>query len=147
VRLAWVVLLAGCDQVFGLSPVADALPESACAAPDEDDDCIVNDVDNCPGIPNSEQLDGDNDAIGDDCDPMPMLAGDRRVRFFAFDDPSEADAFVDLTVNGKWVHAPGEMRHSETMDNNASLHSETASTSTFFAIEAATSKGQEGIRR
>ncbi|MGY5147176.1 MAG: thrombospondin type 3 repeat-containing protein [Candidatus Nitrosopumilus sp. bin_7KS] len=36
---------------------------------DEDNDGVVNNVDNCEKISNNDQLDFDNDAIGDSCDP------------------------------------------------------------------------------
>ena len=35
---------------------------------DTDDDQIVNSSDNCPETPNEDQLDTDNDGIGDLCD-------------------------------------------------------------------------------
>ncbi|WP_457764105.1 thrombospondin type 3 repeat-containing protein, partial [Candidatus Nitrosopumilus sp. bin_6a] len=36
---------------------------------DEDNDYVVNNVDNCEKISNSDQSDFDNDSIGDLCDP------------------------------------------------------------------------------
>jgi hypothetical protein len=39
---------------------------------DNDKDGILNDVDNCPDTPNTNQLDTDGDNIGDVCDPNPL---------------------------------------------------------------------------
>lgn len=36
--------------------------------PDADDDDIVDDDDNCPNVPNTDQADSDNDGTGDACD-------------------------------------------------------------------------------
>ena len=36
---------------------------------DEDEDCIPDSTDNCPGLPNSGQWDLDSDGLGDQCDP------------------------------------------------------------------------------
>jgi len=35
---------------------------------DRDDDCIVDQLDNCPDVANEDQVDFDNDGIGDACD-------------------------------------------------------------------------------
>jgi len=42
--------------------------------PDSDDDGISDNVDNCPGIANSDQLDSDSDGIGDVCEDEPNIA-------------------------------------------------------------------------
>lgn len=65
-RAAVVCLLAltGCEQLFGLpevhatQPAADAAPPDA-PVDDEDGDGVANEADNCPGIPNPDQLDND----------------------------------------------------------------------------------------
>ena len=44
---------------------------------DGDDDGVPDGSDNCPGMSNSGQLDGDGDGFGDDCDPYPAaIRGD-----------------------------------------------------------------------
>jgi hypothetical protein len=35
---------------------------------DQDDDCVTDSQDNCPGVPNADQIDSDNDTRGDRCD-------------------------------------------------------------------------------
>ena len=39
---------------------------------DTDSDAICDENDNCPNISNPDQLDSDNDGMGDECDPMPI---------------------------------------------------------------------------
>ena len=36
---------------------------------DSDADTLLDKVDNCPQVPDDDQLDTDRDGIGDDCDP------------------------------------------------------------------------------
>jgi len=42
---------------------------------DADGDGVINSEDNCPSVCNPEQLDGDNDGIGDVCDSSPGCGG------------------------------------------------------------------------
>ncbi len=53
-----LVFLAGCNPVFGLDPTrAVELPDAGDPRIDEDLDGVLNDVDNCPGVANPEQVD------------------------------------------------------------------------------------------
>jgi hypothetical protein len=92
--VAAACLLAGCDVMFKIKPLdapdpPDASP--ACGTPDEDGDCIADDVDNCPGIANAQQLaTGEPDTVhgaGDACDPEPSTRGNTIKRFIGFNDP------------------------------------------------------------
>jgi hypothetical protein len=42
-------------------------------ATDADGDGVIDAVDNCPTIPNADQLDADMDGIGDACDAQPLI--------------------------------------------------------------------------
>lgn len=80
--------------MFKLKPLDKPVPEvdaPGCGSPDEDGDCIADDVDNCPGIANANQ-----DAIsepdtlrgaGDVCDPDSAVVGHAVKRFTGFGVP------------------------------------------------------------
>lgn len=42
--------------------------------PDDDGDGLLDESDNCPYLPNADQLDGDDDGIGDLCDNCPTVS-------------------------------------------------------------------------
>lgn len=136
-----LLALPACNQVYGIEPTQ--LPEAAidvnCAlvTPDEDGDCIANEPDNCPGIPNSAQDDADEDGVGDICDPRPSVPGDRIVTFQSFDDPAEAQLqwhdVENTTYN--WVFEPGEVRHASITDGFGALEIVEPVTLDAFAIE------------
>ena len=85
-----LLILAGCNQIFGLEPIGagddgdvlrdggggDATDASPDANPDDvDGDGVGNGIDNCVVTPNATQDDEDADGIGDRCDPCPDLVG------------------------------------------------------------------------
>jgi hypothetical protein len=52
---------------------------------DSDLDGVSDDIDNCPSIPNSDQLDSDGDSIGDACEDEPIADADSDTRQDDFD--------------------------------------------------------------
>lgn len=69
---ALLLVLAACDQVFGVSPPTgfDGSPSV-----DTDQDGTFDDADNCRELANPSQHDEDSDDFGDACDPCPHLPG------------------------------------------------------------------------
>lgn len=58
----------GCQLVFRLDDPTPLPAGDVLVIDDDDDDGIANDTDNCPTLANTDQLDGDDDGIGDACD-------------------------------------------------------------------------------
>ena len=117
-----LALAPGCNQVYGLEPTklrddVDAMglpdrdrdgipdPEDGCISAgadltaDSDVDGAINMEDLCPFY-FSESADADADNVYDECDPLPMLGGDRRRCVMAFQSP---------TINSElWAPRTGE---------------------------------------
>lgn len=102
--------------MFKLKPL-DAPTDAAetdvvsCGTPDEDGDCIADDVDNCPGVANASQL-AENEAgtvrgAGDACDPDRSSAGNVVKMFWGFNDPAVDDPEWDNQFGGGWTFTTG----------------------------------------
>jgi hypothetical protein len=108
----FLLALTGCNAVFD---VRDTRVVDAEIPSDRDADGVIDIIDNCPDVPNTDQDDGDgdqtgdacddcpllanaqdvdrdDDGLGDACDPHPAAAGDCLVLFDTFSDP---DRFFD----------------------------------------------------
>jgi hypothetical protein len=83
---------------------------------DEDGDLRVDGCDNCPGVANAEQEDGDEDGVGNPCDPRPGQM-DRIVHFDGFG----ADNMSLLTVGGIWIQTGGVLHQTQAVDARATL--------------------------
>lgn len=134
-----LVVLSGCDVLFQLGDVhgapPDAAPDVGCGAPDEDGDCIADDVDNCPGIYNPSQAsDRDTDGIGDICDPRPTTNGDIRREFFGFNDAADQAAWP---YHGSgWVFGDGYVEQTNAADTYAFIEQGAVSSEADLAVEA-----------
>jgi len=84
-------------------PPADSGRDSGCsgaAQHDEDGDGVLDACDNCPSVPNPDQLDQREvaagfaaDGVGDACDPRPALGGDAILLF---------DSFAAIQMGTEW---------------------------------------------
>lgn len=127
-----VIAAAGCNRAFDLEETAlrDAMPDVNCATvmPDEDSDCVADDADNCPGIPNTDQIDQDRDGVGDACDPRLGRAGDTILLFDGFNDPAMSKQRwrdVETTQPNQFVFEPGRVRQMGITDSFSVLQSTT----------------------
>lgn len=121
-RLGCVVVLAACNQVYGLDEtrvleaadgdgdgIADAVDNCVDVANrsqgDEDEDLVGDACDNCPAIANAMQEHrGDADAVGDLCDPHPAFGGDCVILVETFADPATFDTNWDVIGMRSEVH-------------------------------------------
>lgn len=152
-ELVIALACAGCNPVFDLqrtelldgppvfldAPIEypdrdrDAVPdpEDPCIASiadlkiDWDGDAYPNETDGCPF--DYENVDGDQDGIYDECDPLPALAGDRRRCIMAFQNPSinrelwlprtgDEQAWSLLALNGLNGSGTGTLVASESIE-------------------------------
>jgi hypothetical protein len=56
----------------GSNPIED-LVDAALPLPDQDGDGVPDEIDNCPTVPNADQVDTDGDGVGDACDNCPTV--------------------------------------------------------------------------
>jgi hypothetical protein len=90
-RLGWVLIACGCRLGFDAvpeTPGQDAVVDTVLlAGHDEDGDTVDDAIDVCPHVADPQQPDGDQDGVGDACDPHPTQAIDRIVFFDPFVGP------------------------------------------------------------
>jgi hypothetical protein len=79
--------LVACNQVFDIRETASL---EGAGAPDEDKDGRADAVDNCPSAFNSDQQDTDTDGFGDVCDNCPLVANQDQ------EDAGDEDSVGDL---------------------------------------------------
>lgn len=77
---------------------------------DGDGDGILDDVDNCPDTYNPDQLDSDNDGIGDFCDDTPFPPEEEYYLTVQVSSNGMAieNAFVQVDVQSRWTDSAGE---------------------------------------
>jgi hypothetical protein len=116
-RLALLVALAGCNELYGLDETElapdvdsdrDGIRDVDDNCPqvrnpdqrDEDADTLGDSCDNCPLIDNAAQeMTGDADGVGDFCDPHPVTPGDCLVMMDTFSDPAAFAASWQTLTN------------------------------------------------
>jgi len=113
-RVALVLVLGGCSQIFGLDRPAgpDAPPDT-----DTDFDSWPDAKDNCAGITNRGQEDDDKDGVGNVCDPRPG----------EFDLVVAQDLFLDAagtawTTLGTWTKKPGAWQSPPSADGGSLIY-------------------------
>ncbi|MBA3391464.1 MAG: hypothetical protein H0T89_02415 [Deltaproteobacteria bacterium] len=112
-RLLWFLVLAGCDQVLGLGDPPDAAPPLAMH--DEDLDGFDDSIDVCPGVLD-DQRDGDDDRVGDACDPHPTSPTDRLRLFASF------DTFTGWSSRaGDWMPVDGGLQVSSVANSQLTV--------------------------
>jgi len=136
-----IVLLAGCNSVFGIEETAslppvdvdlddDGVPDDTDNCPDapnplqsDDDGDSLGDVcDNCPLVENADQADVEADTVGDLCDPNPLVGGDCLALYESFDDETslasrwqvESNMTPDVVAfpGGLHVTGPLDLQHT-----------------------------------
>lgn len=105
-----LVLLGGCNGIFGLDPTHggdddiadDDVPpiDSGVFGHDEDGDGVDDAHDNCPSLSNPDQANDDGDPVGTECDPNANAAGDTILHFDAFDTDESLTRWSP--VRGAW---------------------------------------------
>jgi hypothetical protein len=140
--LCSVLALAGCDNVFRLSPVPEPKIDASIENPrdadidaaatacmpgfvspgDFDGDSSQNHEDNCPNLAAS-QIDTDTDGLGDYCDPHPTVAGDCILFFDTFANLDCWQTYEAWSTCGTGVCSPMAMG---TLDLKPAITSDSA---------------------
>ncbi len=149
VGVATIALLAcsACNPAFDLHETY--LDVDAPVTTDEDQDFIDDSVDNCPGIYNPTQADGDHDGVGDACDPHPMTPGDRIVWFEPFNSrvyQLTADSAANWMIqDGSLVTTGSADTTSTTLALNLQLPLSTPTVEVGFTVLGYSNAGQSSV--
>jgi hypothetical protein len=114
---------AGCDAVFGITPIVTYVCSDAAAktcrdatqTTNEDGDSDIDGCDPCPQDPGAS-IDSDGDGVGDTCDPDPSTAGDAIVLFDGF-----ASDLHYTTTTLSWNHMNGEYFQTQAIDSRSTM--------------------------
>ncbi|TRO65140.1 hypothetical protein [Christiangramia sabulilitoris] len=68
----YIHLFIGCEPPIEDCPLSPEIDRDGDCVPDNDD-CVGDDCDNCPGVNNPDQADSDGDGDGDACDNCPNV--------------------------------------------------------------------------
>lgn len=144
--LAICVLASGCDFLFQLQELDPPQPPDAPIVDDVDRDGWTDVGDNCPAIANQNQLDMDQDQIGDACDPHPTDPHDVVVsQTLLLDMPSDWVPLGDWTIErGRWTSNDPDVPADITFANGMELDRPTVQMG-FTIIERSTSQQNQNL--
>ena len=107
-RLPFVLLACcACNQLLGIHEL-----DQTCGTHDEDGDGVPDDCDNCPDLPNADQIDSDHDGVGDPCDPEPGAPNESIAAFYTFED----GMVPGHILSGTWVANQDQLVEEATTD-------------------------------